>query len=207
VQAANFCDCNTKYLHVDMMSVSSHKIYGPKGIGCLFVKKGTPLSAIQLGGHHENNLRSGTLNAPSIVGMGEALYLADKNREKNNANIAKLRDVLVKEIKKKIKNVIINTDVKYSSPSHANIIFAGAEGESILIALDLQGIAVSTGSACASGDLKASPVLLAMGIKEELSHGAIRFTLGKSTTETEIKMVVKILVPIVKKLRKMAPKT
>ncbi|MFH1661717.1 MAG: cysteine desulfurase family protein [Candidatus Falkowbacteria bacterium] len=204
-QAINFCNCDTKHLHCDLLSFSGHKIYGPKGIGALFIKEGTQIQAVQLGGHHEKNLRSGTYNVPGIVGLGEAINELNKNKELNNKKIAELRDVLVDGIKKNIPDAILNTYRKNSTPSHAHFSFLGVEGESILIALDLEGIAVSTGSACASGSLKASHVLLAMGIKKEIAHNSIRFTLGKNTTEEEIKKVVKILPPIIKKLRKMAP--
>ena len=205
-QALNYLPCNTKYLHADLLSLSGHKIYGPKGVGALFIKNGVPLKAIQLGGHHEKNLRSGTLNVPGIVGLGVAIsLLGEKTVKNNNAKIAKLRDMLVNGIMKNISNVILNTDRENSTPAHAHFSFLGVEGESILIALDLAGIAVSTGSACASGSLKASHVLLAMGIKKEIAHNSIRFSLGKNNTETEIKKVIKILPPIIKKLRGMNP--
>ncbi len=204
-QAVNFMDCNVKRLHCDLLSLSGHKIYGPKGVGALFVKSGTPLKALQLGGHHERNLRSGTLNVIGIVGLGVAIALAGKEQEKNNKKIAKLRDMLVDGIKKNIPNVILNTDRENATPSHAHFSFLGVEGESILISLDLEGIAVSTGSACASKDLKTSHVLLAMGIKQEVAHNSIRFTLGKGTTEAEIKKVINVLPPIVERLRKMSP--
>jgi len=205
-QALNFLPCNTKYLHVDLLSLSGHKIYGPKGVGALFIKNGVPLKAIQLGGHHEKNLRSGTLNVPGIVGLGAAIsLLGEKTVKNNNAKIAKLRDMLVNGIKKNIPDVILNTDRENSTPAHAHFSFLSVEGESILIALDLEGMAVSTGSACASGSLKASHVLLAMGIKKEIAHNSIRFSLGKNNTEAEIKRVIKILPPIIKKLRGMNP--
>ena len=205
-QALNFLPCNTKYLHVDLLSLSGHKIYGPKGVGALFIKNGVPLKAIQLGGHHEKNLRSGTLNVPGIVGLGVAIsLLGEKTVKNNNAKIAKLRDMLVNGIKKNIPDVILNTDRENSTPAHAHFSFLSVEGESILIALDLEGMAVSTGSACASGSLKASHVLLAMGIKKEIAHNSIRFSLGKNNTEAEIKRVIKILPPIIKKLRGMNP--
>lgn len=205
VQALNFLNCDAKYLHLDLLSFSGHKIYGPKGAGALFVKSGVPIQGRQLGGHHESNLRSGTLNVPGIVGLGEAVKICAKNREENNRKILKLRNEFVASLKQKIKRIIVNTDLKNSSPSHANISFVGAEGESILIALDLEGVAVSTGSACASASLKASPVLLAMGIKEEVSHSTIRFIFGKNNTEAEIKLVAEILPPIIKRFRQMAP--
>lgn len=205
-QAVNFLDCDVKRLRCDLLSLSGHKIYGPKGVGALFVKSGAPLNAVQLGGHHERNLRSGTLNVPGIVGLGEAIRLLNKkSREAENKKIAELRDMLVNGIMKNIPNVILNTDREISTPSHAHFSFLGVEGESILISLDLKGMAVSTGSACASSSLKASHVLLAMGIKPEIAHNSIRFTLGKQTTEAEIKKVIKILPPIIKRLRKMSP--
>ena len=205
-QAINFFDCDVKRLHCDLLSLSGHKIYGPKGVGALFVKDGTPIKAVQMGGHHEKNLRSGTLNVPGIVGLGKAIKLLDKKSQAvNNKKIAKLRDMLVDGITKNTPDVMLNTDRKISTPSHANFSFLGAEGESILISLDLEGVAVSTGSACASSSLKASHVLLAMGIKPEIAHNSIRFTLGKHTTEAEIKKVIKILPPIIKRLRKMSP--
>jgi cysteine desulfurase len=205
VQALNFLNCDVKYLHVDLLSLSGHKIYGPKGVGALYVKSGTPIQGVQLGGHHEKNLRSGTLNVPGIVGLGEAIKLVSKNQVKDNKKIAKLRDKFIVLIKRKVPKIIINTDLKNATPAHANISFVGAEGESILIALDLEGVAVSTGSACASASLKASPVLLAMGIKDEIAHSTIRFTFGKNNTKEELKAVLKILPPLIKRLRRMAP--
>ena len=205
-QALNFLNCDTKYLHVDLLSLSGHKIYGPKGVGALFIKKDTPVKAIQLGGHHEKNLRSGTLNVPGIVGLGAAVNLLQKKKiESDNKKIARLRDMLISGIKKNIPDIVLNTDRDNATPAHAHFSFLGVEGESILIALDLEGIAVSTGSACASGSLKPSHVLTAMGIKKEVAHNSIRFSLGKDNTEAEIKRVIKILPPIIKKLRGMNP--
>ena len=204
-QALNFLNCDIKFLHIDLLSLSGHKIYGPKGVGALFVKSGTPLVGVQLGGHHEKNLRSGTLNVPGIVGLGQALKLCSLNKEKNNKKIARLRDQFIVRLKRQIPKIIVNTDIDNSAPSHANISFAQAEGESILIALDLAGVAVSTGSACASASLKASPVLTAMGIPEEIAHSTIRFTFGKHNTTEEVERVIKILPPIIKRLRTMAP--
>ncbi|MDD4332824.1 MAG: cysteine desulfurase family protein [Patescibacteria group bacterium] len=205
-QAVNFLNCDTKYLHVDMLSLSGHKIYGPKGIGALFVKNETPLAAMQLGGHQEKNMRSGTLNVVGIVGLGKAISMLDKkNVEKNNKKIAALRDMLVLGIKKNIPDVVLNTDRANATPSHAHFSFLDVEGESSLISLDLEGIAVSTGSACASGSLKASHVLLAMGIKVEVAHNSVRFTLGKNNTAEEIRKTIKVLPPIIKRLREMNP--
>lgn len=206
-QAVNFLNCDAKWNYIDLLSLSGHKIYGPKGIGALFVKSGTPILALQTGGHQEKNIRCGTLNVPGIVGLGKAIELLDKKSvEKTSKKIAKLRDLLVAGILKNVPRAILNTDRENSAPSHAHFSFLGAEGESMLISMDLAGIAVSTGSACASGSLEPSHVLLAMGIKKEISHNSIRFTLGKFTTEAEIKKVIKIVPGILKKLRRISPK-
>lgn len=205
-QAANFLTCDTQELNLDLLSLSAHKIYGPKGVGLLYVRKDVPLLAQQLGGHHENNRRSGTINTPGIVGMGRAVRnLTPENRENNNQKIAKLRDQLVDGLLKNIPGAILNTDRLNSTPAHAHFSFPGVEGETTLIALDLEGVAVSTGSACASNSLKASHVLIAMGIKVEIAHTSIRFTLGKHTTSTEIKKVISVLPPIIIRFRNMSP--
>jgi len=205
VQAVNFLNCDVKFLKVDLLSLSGHKIYGPKGIGALFVKSGTPVLGQQLGGHHEGNLRSGTLNVPGIAGLGQAVKICARDKEKNNKKILKLRNKFVSELKRRVADIKVNTDLPNSTPAHANVSFVGAEGEAVLIALDLEGVAVSTGSACASESLRASPVLTAMGVKEEISHSTIRFTFGKANTEAEVKRVLKLLPPIVKRFRQMAP--
>ncbi len=206
VQAANYFDCDVTKLHVDLLSLTGHKIYGPKGVGLLYIKSGSAISPIVLGGHHERNYRSGTLNVPGIVGLGKSLSLiTPESREKDNKKIAALRDMLVDGLVKKIPDVILNTDRDNSSPSHAHFTIVGAEGESMLISLDFEGIAVSTGSACASKSLKGSHVLEAMGIEEEYSNYALRFTLGKDNTKEDIKKVLAVLPPIVEKLRKMNP--
>lgn len=213
-QAVNFFNCDVEWNYVDMLSLSAHKIYGPKGVGVLYRKTGVPVLALQRGGHQENNLRSGTLNVSGIVGLGAAIELLGEPKEKgeitdvqknNNAKISAVRDLFVSEVQKNIPEAILNTDRDNATPSHAHFSFLGVEGESSLIALDLEGIAVSTGSACASGSLKASHVLIAMGIKKEVAHNSVRFTLGKHTTEEEVREVVKKLVPIIERFRKMNP--
>ncbi|MEK7098038.1 MAG: cysteine desulfurase family protein [Patescibacteria group bacterium] len=205
-QAVNYLNCDVQENYADLLSLSGHKIYGPKGIGVLYVKAGTLLRGMQLGGHQENSLRSGTLNVPGIVGLGAAIgQIDEKTREKNNKKIAKLRDKLIAGIIKKVPDVVLNTDRSISTPSHAHFSFLGVEGESILISLDLEGVAVSTGSACASGSLKPSHVLLAMGIRQEVAHNSIRFTLGKDTTDEDIRHAIKVMPTIIKKLRKMVP--
>lgn len=205
-QAVNFFNCDTEYNYIDMLSLSAHKIYGPKGVGLLCVKNQVPLAAMQLGGHHENNKRSGTLNSTGIVGLGQALKkITEKSVSQNNRKISKLRDRLVDGVLKTVPNAVLNTNRQKATPAHAHFSFIGVEGESILIALDLAGVAVSTGSACASNSLKASHVLVAMGIKVEDAHSSIRFSLGKHNTEQEIDKLLKILPPIIKRLKAMSP--
>lgn len=205
-QAANYLSCDVKFLYVDLLSLSAHKIYGPKGSGLLYVKSGTPIIAQQLGGHHQQNRRSGTLNTPGIVGLAKALKkITPEYREVQNRKISQVRDYLVEEISKAIPETILNTDRQNSTPGHAHFSFLGVEGESILIALDLAGICVSTGSACASNSLKASHVLVAMGIKVEVAHGSLRITLGKYNTKADVKQLIKELPPIIANLRKINP--
>ncbi len=212
-QAVNFFNCNVDWHYLDFLSLSGHKIYGPKGIGLLYRRQGVPLEPIIRGGHQENNFRSGTLNVPGIVGLGAALAALGKGERgessavqaKQNKKIARLRDMLVEGIKKNVPEAILNTDRKKATPAHAHFTFPGAEGEALLISLDLAGIAVSTGSACASGNLKPSHVLLAMGIKQEIAHSSIRFTVGKYNTAEEIRTVIKKLPSIVARLRQMNP--
>jgi len=205
-QAVNFFNCDTKWNYIDMLSMSGHKIYGPKGVGVLFKKQEIPMEALQRGGHHEGNLRSGTLNVTGIVGIGEAInQINNKTINQENKKIEKLRDILVDGVLQNIPDTILNTDRENATPAHAHFTFKGAEGESILIALDLEGIAVSTGSACASSSLKASHVLLSMGVDKAIAHNSIRFSLGKYNKESEIKQVLKILPPIIERLRKINP--
>lgn len=174
-------------------------------MGVLFADKDVPLSPIQLGGGQENGRRAGTSNVPGIVGMSQALTLAAENKERNFKKIKENRDLLVNNIKQYIPDITFNGDLETTSPSHANITFHGVEGESVLLDLDFNGVAVSTGSACSSDNLRASHVLLAMGIAEEDAHGAIRFTLGKNNSEQEINKVTEILPGIIDRLRGIAP--
>jgi len=201
-QAVNYCDCRVDFLGVDMLSLSGHKIYGPKGVGALYVKKGTPIAPIIYGGHQEQSLRSGTENIAGIVGMAKAIEIIGK---KDNLRIKKLRDEVIRKLLEKIPDAIYNGDRKKRIPSNANFCFKNVEGESILLMLDMEGIAVSTGSACSSGSLKPSHVLLAMGVPQEVSHGSVRITLGKENTKEEIQKLIKTLPPIIKKLREMSP--
>ncbi len=205
VQAANFFACDVNELGVDLMSLSGHKVYGPKGVGALFVRRGVKLMPQQIGGHQENNLRSGTYNVPAIVGMGEALKIVKRDRAKNNVYLRSLQKKLIDGILNKVPQAHLTTDVKNSSPAHVHFIFPGAEGESVLMDLDLNGICVSTGSACASSSLKSSSTLAAMGVSKEIVHGAIRMTLGLDNTEEQIDKVLEILPKVVEKYRSMSP--
>jgi cysteine desulfurase len=207
VQAANFCDCRVDFLGVDMLSLSAHKIYGPKGVGILFVRRGTPLWPIFFGGHQEQGLRSGTENVAGIVGIGGALkMLNQKSKIKNqNLKIKKLRDQLVKGILRKIPNAILNGDLKQRVAGNANFCFENVEGESILLMLDMEGVAISTGSACSSGSLEPSHVLTAMGVPPEVTHGSLRLTLGKENSEKDVAWLLNVLPGIIKKLRDISP--
>jgi cysteine desulfurase len=205
-QAINYFDCKVDNLKVDLLSMSAHKIYGPKGVGCLYIRKNIRVTRIQDGGGQEFNLRGGTHNVPGIVGLGVALEIAEKERKKVSKLVEKLRDYMIARITKEIKGVKLNGSRLKRSPNNANFIFQDVEGEGLLLGLDIEGVAVSTGSACSSGDLRASHVLMAIGLPEEESHGSLRVTLGKYTTKTEIDYFVKSLKEVVVKLRKIAGK-
>lgn len=205
VQALNYCDCRVNYLGVDLLSLSGHKIYAPKGIGALYVRAGTPLKPIQYGGHHEQGIRSGTLNVAGIVGLGKAIELVKKEQARGFAKMKKLRDKMISGISQSIAKVNLNGDLEKRTPNNVNFSFFGLEGESLMLMLDLAGISVSTASACASGSLKPSHVLMATDNNPEMAHGSLRFTLGKSTTEKEIEAVLKVLPQMVEKLRQMSP--
>ncbi len=207
VQAANFLDCDVKKLGCDLLTLSGHKIYGPKGVGALYVKKGAAIEPIMFGGHQESGLRPGTENAAAIVGFGEAINRI-KNQEsriRNNEKIKKMRDRLIDGILQRISGASLNGSRDNRLPNNANISFSGVEGESILMALDQKGVAVSTGSACASGSLEPSYVLMALGLSHQQAHGSIRFTLGQYTTQEEINYVLKALPEVIKRLRALSP--
>lgn len=203
-QAFMVASGDVSQLNVDLLSLSGHKIYGPKGIGLLFIKRDTPLEALQYGGHQERNLRSGTLNVPGIIGLAQALEITEKNRNIFNKRTARLRDRLVKKIMHSVPETILTTDRTVSSALNANFIFSGVEGDALLVALDELGVAVSTGTACASGDLDASPVLRAMGYSEEFARSAIRFSLGRQTTETEVDKTAALVLKALKRCRSKA---
>ncbi len=203
-QAVNYLDCDVEKLGVDLLSLSGHKIYGPKGVGALYVKKGTLLTRIQDGGEQERKMRAGTHNVPAIVGLGKALELVMKEKSKIAIKTEKLRDYLIARVLKEIPQSYLNGSAKKRIPNNANFRFDNVEGEGLLLSLDLEGIAVSTGSACASRSLEPSHVLLALGLKHEQAHGSLRLTLGKTTTRKEIDLVVNKLKVIIERLRKIS---
>jgi len=204
-QAVQYLDCQVERLGVDMLSFSGHKIYAPKGVGVLFVKKGVPLIRQQDGGDQEYRLRAGTENVPYIVAIGEAVQMIDESERKESKRIAALRDWLVR-VALTIDGVRLTGHPRQRVPHIASFVVEGVEGEAILLHLSDRGVAAASGSACTSGILKPSHVLTAMGIAPELSHGSLRFSLSKNTTRAEIDYVLKILPEIIGKLRAMAPK-
>lgn len=202
-QAINYFDCNVKEINVDLLSFSGHKIYGPKGVGVLYVKKGTPIKRIQDGGEQEDNMRAGTHNVPGIVGLGNAVSKIKIQKSKVK-NIMSLRDYLIKRVLKEIPDSYLNGSREKRSPANANFRFENVEGESLTLALDLCGIAASTGSACSSSILAPSHVLMSLGLKPEESHGSLRLSLGKYTKKEEIDYAVKKLKEIVGRFRKIS---
>lgn len=204
VQAFNYLDCDVNKLGVDFLSFSGHKIYGPKGIGGLFIRAGVKIDPLIHGGHYEYGLRAGTLNVPGIVGLAEAVVLVGKEKLANIKKIQKIKSKLIRSLEK-FEDFNFNGALETQLPNIINVSFYKAEGESILMMLDMDGIAISTGSACSSGSLEPSHVLIAMGIKPEWSHGSVRISLGKYNTEEEVVPFIKSLEKAVKRLRGMAP--
>jgi cysteine desulfurase len=204
VQSPGKIPVNVDDLNVDLLTLSSHKIYGPKGVGALYVRKGTRIAPQATGGAHERGLRAGTENVPGIVGLGEACYLAGKDMPDESARLAVLRDNLIQGILTTIPESILNGHPVQRLPHNVNVSIKYVEGESMLLNLDLMGIGASSGSACTSGSLEPSHVLLAMGMPHEMAHGSLRMTLGRSTTAEDVDYVVKTLGPIVSHLREMS---
>ncbi|MFH1751927.1 MAG: cysteine desulfurase NifS [archaeon] len=193
-------------LKIDLMSFSSHKIHGPKGVGALFVREGVNLQPLIHGGGHERGLRAGTENIPGIIGFAKALDLASKSLEKNKKKISLLRDYLIKEILK-IPNTRLNGHKTKRLSNNVNVSFDFIEGESLIFLLDDKEIACSTGSACSSKKLEPSHVLLALGLKHEQAHGSLRVSLSMFSTKAEAEYFLKTLPPIIKKLRSISPLT
>lgn len=205
VQAAGVLKTDVKEIKADMMSISSHKIYGPKGIGALYIRNGLKIDGIITGGHQERMKRGGTTNVPAIVGFAEAFKIACSEMEENFKYVSSLRDRFIDRVLSEVPFVKLNGPRENRLPANADFSFKFIEGESILFSLDLAGIAVSSGSACSSGSLEPSHVLLAMGLPEELAHGSIRFSFGKHNTAEEIDYAVDIIKAAVERLRAMSP--
>jgi cysteine desulfurase len=203
VQALGKIPINVDDLGVDYLTVSAHKIYGPKGIGALYARKGAPLFPLIHGGHQEDGLRAGTYNNIGIFGFGKAAKIAADELGKYGSEIAALRNRLRDGLAKKIPNIKINGHPEDVLPNTLNISFPGAEGEAILLSMDLAGIEASTGSACASGSLEPSHVLMATGVGPELAHGSIRFSLGWGITTDDVDYIIETLPPIIARLRAM----
>ncbi|MCK8828540.1 cysteine desulfurase NifS [Natroniella acetigena] len=205
VQAVGTIPVDVNQLNVDLLSLSAHKFNGPKGVGALYVRKGTKIKKFLHGGAQERNRRATTENVPAIVGLGKAAELARKNLNRKREELIILRDKLINGIEEKIDHVKLNGHRTERLPGNVNFSIRYIEGESILMKLDLEGIAASSGSACTSGSLDPSHVLLAMGLSHEIAHGSLRLTLGKYNTEEEVDKVLELLPKIVADLRAMSP--
>jgi len=194
-------------LGVDAASFSGHKIYGPKGVGALYLKRGTPFEPQLLGGGQESKKRSGTQNVPGVVGMAKALELMLDDQAEEGPRLAALREKLVAGVLSRLENTEQSTDIDPASrmPNIASLLIKGVEGEAMLLQLDNQGIAVSTGSACSSGSLEPSHVLLSIGCPPEIAHGSLRISMGRFTTEADVDYFLEVFPPIVERLRSMSP--
>lgn len=205
VQAAGKLPLDVKSLNCDLLSISGHKLYAPKGVGALYAKRGVRLVPLIHGGHHERNRRGGTENVAGIAGLGRAVEVAARDMEKENERLKKLRDRLHKGLVERVPHVKLNGHPEKRVANTLNISFEFVEGESLLLNLDMLGVAASSGSACTSGSLEPSHVLLALGLTPEVSHGSVRFSLGKSNTEEDIDYLIEKMPPIVERMRSMSP--
>ncbi len=207
VQAYGALKLDVEDMCIDLMSFSSHKIYGPKGVGALYVRKGVRIANLLDGGHQERSKRGGTTNVPAIAGFGKAAEINARDLAVNGQRMKSLRDYFIKQVTEKIPYVIVNGHPQQKVNSIVSISFELIEGEAILLMLDFEGIAVSTGSACTSGSLEKSYVLSAMGIEDEIANGTIRFSFSRSTTKADLDYTVEKLAEVVEKLRKISPQT
>ncbi len=204
VQAVGHIPVNVQDDHIDLLSASAHKFHGPKGVGFLYARRGVPLTNLIEGGAQERGKRAGTENVPGIAAMAEALQEADAAREKNAAHLTKMRDLLIDGLQK-IPHAALNGDAKKRLPGNTNFCFEGIEGESLLLLLDDKGIAASSGSACTSGSLDPSHVLLAIGRIHDVAHGSLRLTLGEDVTEEEVRYIIQSVEEVVTYLRGFSP--
>lgn len=205
VQAVGHVNIDVNDMNIDLLSLSAHKFYGPKGIGALYIRKGTKLSPLLHGGAQERNRRAGTENIPGIIGLGKAIELACDHMETSDKKLTRLRDRLIDGIMARIDNVILNGHPTSRLPGNVNMSFEFIEGESLLLSLDIKGIAASSGSACTSGSLDPSHVLLGIGLTHEIAHGSLRMTLGDDNTDDDVDYVLEVLPQIVDRLREMSP--
>lgn len=205
VQAIGNVDIDVESMGIDALSMSAHKFYGPKGIGAAYIKKGVKFNPVITGGHQERGKRAGTENVPAIVGMGKAIELSTQNLEEYNKKLIELRDYTIDRILTEIPYVKLNGHRKERLPGNVNVSFKGIEGESMLLLLDMKGVEASSGSACTSGSLDPSHVLLAIGLKHEIAHGSLRISYGEENTLEDAKFIVDSLKEIVQRLREMSP--
>lgn len=205
VQTVGHIPVNVEELKVDLLSISGHKLYGPKGVGALYVRKGTRLVSLMHGGEQEKRRRAGTENVPAIVGLGKAVELAGQTMDMEAERLSYLRDKLIEGLVERIDHIRLNGHPARRLPNNVNVSVDFVEGESMLLNLDLEGICASTGSACSSSNLEPSHVLLALGLPHEQAHGSLRFTLGQENTEEDVKRVLEVLPGIVARLRAMSP--
>jgi len=205
VQAVGHIPVDVDKLKADLLSISAHKLYGPKGVGALYVRKGTKLISLMQGGEQEKRRRAGTENVPAIVGLGKAVELAGQEMDKEAERLVGLRNKLIKGLSEKIDHVHLNGHPTRRLPNNVCVSIDFVEGESMLLNLDLEGICASTGSACSSASLEPSHVLLALGLSPEQAHGSLRFTLGRENSEEDMERVLNLLPGIVAKLRAMSP--
>jgi len=205
VQAVGNMPVDVKDLGVDLLSLSGHKFHGPKGIGALYIRKGVKIAPVQHGGGHERKLRAGTENVPGIIGLARACEIAMQDMPEKVARVSALRDKMIRTILQNIDHVQLNGHPEKRLPGNANFSFEFVEGESLLLNLDLKGIAASSGSACTSGSLDPSHVLLSMGLSHEIAHGSLRLTLGAENTEDEVDYFLEVIPEIVSRLRAMSP--
>jgi len=205
VQSFGHIPVDVNDLNVNLLSISAHKLYGPKGVGAIYIRKGTKLTSFLHGGDQERRRRASTENVPAIVGFGKAVEIARDRMNKEAKQLEALRDKLIKGIFEKIDHVRLNGHPAQRLPNNVNVAFEFVEGESMLLNLDMEGIAASTGSACSSASLEPSHVLLALGLPHEIAHGSLRFTFGRYTRNEDIDYVLEVLPKIVEKLRSMSP--
>jgi cysteine desulfurase len=205
VQAAGRMTLNVEELGCDLLTLSAHKLYAPKGVGALYARRGVRVMGQNVGGHQERERRAGTENVPGIVAFGEAAKLAREELLQRTAHDAALRDTFERKVVELIPDVVMNGDRHERLPHLSNISFRFIEGEGLLINLDLQGVAVSTGSACSSGTLEPSPVIRALGVDDEIARGSIRFSFGKDNTDADVDYVIDVLAHAVERLRALSP--